>query len=143
MHQFSVMEQRVRRKMSPSIRALVDGLTRAYAAVRNAVGELLRTLAEAYAQPGIAALAADGHTQPRSRTMVDAVAHLLARRQPLFCRAQRQALRLRDRQRRAESSTVPAALPSGHHHRRGHDPPTTRPTTWAPVAVAGVDHGAG
>lgn len=71
------LEARARQKMSLSIRAIGDGLTRVYAVVPDAVGERLRTLVEAFAQPRVVALEADGQTQPRSRIMAEAFAQLL------------------------------------------------------------------
>jgi len=60
-----------------SITPLGDGMSKIYALVPEAVGERLRTLIEAFAQPRIAALEADGRVRPRNRIMADALGHLL------------------------------------------------------------------
>ena len=54
-----------------------DGTTKVYALVPDAVGERLRTLLEAFAQPRIAALEADGRVRPRNRITADALGQLL------------------------------------------------------------------
>ncbi|MEP9383267.1 HNH endonuclease signature motif containing protein [Nocardioides cheoyonin] len=70
-------EERARRKVSMSITPIGDGLTKIYAVVPTAVGERLRTMVEAYAQPRIAALEAVGQTRSRHRILADAFGQLL------------------------------------------------------------------
>lgn len=60
-----------------SITSRGDGMTRIHALVTDAVGARLRTLLEAYAQPRIAALEADGRVRPRSRILAEALGQLL------------------------------------------------------------------
>ena len=71
------LEERAQKKMRLSISPAGDGLTKIVGLVPEAVGERLRLAVEAYAQPRVAALEADGKTLPRSRVMADAFAQLL------------------------------------------------------------------
>ena len=64
-------------KATMSITPLGDGMTKVFALVPQAVGERLRTLIEAFAQPRIAALEADGRVRPRNRILADALGQLL------------------------------------------------------------------
>ncbi|MEX0426372.1 DUF222 domain-containing protein, partial [Nocardioides sp. DS6] len=71
------LEEQARRKSCLSITPAGDGLTRIVGLVPEAVGERLRVLVEAYAQPRLAALEADGGRLPRPRVLAEAFAQLL------------------------------------------------------------------
>jgi len=71
------LEERAQRRQSLSITPAGDGLTRIHGLVPEAVGERLRLAVEAYAQPRVAALEADGKRLPRSRVLAEAFGQLL------------------------------------------------------------------
>jgi hypothetical protein len=71
------LEEQAAAKSTLTISDHGNGLTRIHALVPTAVGERLRTMIEAYTQPRIAALEADGKVRPRNRIMADAFAQLL------------------------------------------------------------------
>ncbi|WP_232421849.1 HNH endonuclease signature motif containing protein [Nocardioides sp. Iso805N] len=71
------LEEAAHAKASLTISDHGDGMTRIHALVPEAVGERLRTLLEAFAQPRVAALEADGKVRPRNRLFADAFAQLL------------------------------------------------------------------
>ncbi|WP_017932715.1 HNH endonuclease signature motif containing protein, partial [Nocardioides sp. Iso805N] len=71
------LEEAAHAKATLSISDHGDGMTRIHAIVPEAVGERLRTLLEAFAQPRVAALEADGKVRPRNRLFADAFAQLL------------------------------------------------------------------
>lgn len=71
------LEARARQRQYLSIIPAGDGLTRLHGVVPDAVGERLRTLVEAYAQPRVAALAADGAARPRPQLLAEAFGQLL------------------------------------------------------------------
>ncbi|WP_232421817.1 HNH endonuclease signature motif containing protein [Nocardioides sp. Iso805N] len=71
------LEETAHAKATLSISDHGDGMTRIHAIVPEAVGERLRTLLEAFAQPRVAALEADGKVRPRNRLFADAFAQVL------------------------------------------------------------------
>uniref|UniRef100_UPI00036E04AE HNH endonuclease signature motif containing protein n=1 Tax=Nocardioides sp. Iso805N TaxID=1283287 RepID=UPI00036E04AE len=71
------LEEAAHAKATLTISDHGNGMTRIHALVPEAVGERLHTLLEAFAQPRVAALEADGRVRPRNRLFADAFAQLL------------------------------------------------------------------
>ncbi|WP_232421784.1 HNH endonuclease signature motif containing protein [Nocardioides sp. Iso805N] len=71
------LEDQAQAKATLTISDHGNGMSRIHAIIPEAVGERLRTLLEAFAQPRVAALEADGRVRPRNRLFADAFAQLL------------------------------------------------------------------
>lgn len=71
------LEEEAEKKTRLTIKPTGDGTTKVYGTVPDHVGVRLRTMVEAYAQPRIAALDADGRVRPRSRIMGEAFGAML------------------------------------------------------------------
>ncbi|WGL51972.1 DUF222 domain-containing protein [Nocardioides sp. BP30] len=76
------LEEQAHARATLSITDLGDGTTRIHGIVPEVVGHRLRTYLQAYTQPRIAALEADGRVQPRSRLLAHAFAQLLENTDP-------------------------------------------------------------
>ncbi|WGL50831.1 DUF222 domain-containing protein [Nocardioides sp. BP30] len=76
------LEETANAKATLSITDQGDGTTRIHGIVPEVVGHRLRTYLQAYTQPRVAALEADGRVQPRSRLLAHAFAQLLENTDP-------------------------------------------------------------
>jgi hypothetical protein len=70
-------ERQAATRTSLTITPLGDGTTRLHGTLPDAIGTRLRTTLEAYAQPRIAALSADGRTLPRAHVLGEALGQML------------------------------------------------------------------
>ncbi|WGL50339.1 DUF222 domain-containing protein [Nocardioides sp. BP30] len=76
------LEEQAQARATLSITDQGDGTTRIHGIVPETVGHRLRTYLQAYTQPRVAALEADGRVQPRSRLLAHAFAQLLENTDP-------------------------------------------------------------
>ncbi|WGL52814.1 DUF222 domain-containing protein [Nocardioides sp. BP30] len=76
------LEETANAKACLSITDQGDGTTRIHGIVPETVGHRLRTYLQAYTQPRVAALEADGRVPPRSRLLAHAFAQLLENTDP-------------------------------------------------------------